>query len=396
MAFDISKFAATIQPVSDSDTVLELPVTDIRDNPRNFYPAPAAEELQNLMSSIEANGLLEPPTVVPAEDGTYRLISGHSRMLAVRTLRAEYPEDSRWKTVLCRVLPPMSESAEVTAVIEANRQRVKGQELLAQEAEVLTKAYRQRRDAGEHLPGRIRDLVASAMNVNPTKLANLSAIKNGIKVPGILRHWEADEIPEAAALLIARMDIDEQYRLLDWTIDTGARYTVRNVQKFKLMWTMCKHHCPKTDGFCPNAERMIQEWYQQGEFHCAGCCRQCLRMETCSTACKFCQPKADAPQSAAAPEPTPIRETVNDIQPATDALSPWQALDQAHWPERGMLVVLSCTNDLGGNFYRLGRCTGIWSEQFPFDDPNSGLSMYDFADYGFDRWLEIAEAVRAK
>ena len=82
--FDISKFAATLKPVSESDTMMEIPVDDIRDNPRNFYPTPDPQALRALMDSIRANGLLEPPTVVPAGDGTYRLISGHSRMAALR------------------------------------------------------------------------------------------------------------------------------------------------------------------------------------------------------------------------------------------------------------------------------------------------------------------------
>lgn len=395
MAFDISKFAVTVPAVSDSDTVREIPVEDIRDNPRNFYPAPAGEELQNLMDSIEANGLLEPPTVVPAEGKTYRLISGHSRMLAVRRLHAEHPEDERWKAVLCRVLQPLSEDEELSAVIEANRQRVKTDDLLAREAERLTQTYQRRKEAGEELPGRIRDRVAAVLNVNTTKLANLSAIRKGIKVPGILRHWEQNDIPEAAALLIARMDIEAQYRLLDWTIDTGARYTMRNVQRFQLMWTMCRHHCPETNRFCSNAERMAQERYQQGEFHCAGCCRQCLNKATCSTACKFCR-DADTQPPAKAEVPVTVREMPREVPVQREDGSPWQALDQAHWPEKGTLVVLCCVNDLGGNFYRLGRCTGGWAEQYPFDDPNSGLTMSDFADYGFDRWLPVADAVRKK
>ena len=75
--FDISKFAAGIKPVrSESDTMMEIPVDNIRDNPRNFYPTPDPQALRALMDSIRANGLLEPPTVVPAGDGTYRLISG--------------------------------------------------------------------------------------------------------------------------------------------------------------------------------------------------------------------------------------------------------------------------------------------------------------------------------
>lgn len=289
--FDITKFAATLPPegVPESGTTLEIAVDDIVDNPRNFYPRPDNAALAELMESIRANGLLEPPTVVAAGEGKYRLISGHSRMEAVRLLASSRDEGEakRFAAVLCRVLPDMTPEQEECAVIEANRQRLKSPALLAQEAERLTAMYIRRREAGEELPGRIRDRVAEAMQVNKTKLANLSAIKRGLKVPGIVRKWEAGDIPEAAALEIARMDDETQYRLLDWIIDHCRTWSINNVREFRTCWTCCKHKCPDTGGFCPNSARMYAERYRNGEWRCAGCCRECLCTETCSAACRF-------------------------------------------------------------------------------------------------------------
>lgn len=232
--FDMSEFLTPVESVPESDTTREIAVDDILDNPRNFYPRPDNAALAELMESIRANGLLEPPTVVAAGEGKYRLISGHSRMAAVRLLASSRDEGEakRFAAVLCRVLPDMTPEQEECAVIEANRQRLKSPALLAQEAERLTAMYIRRREAGEELPGRIRDRVAEAMQVNKTKLANLSAIKNGLKVPGIVARWEKQELPEAAALEIARMDIDTQYRLLDWVIDNHRSYTIKDVQEF--------------------------------------------------------------------------------------------------------------------------------------------------------------------
>lgn len=232
--FDMSEFLTPVEGVSESDTMREIAVDDILNNPLNFYPRPDNGKLAELMESIQANGLLEPPTVVPAENGKYRLISGHSRMNAVRLL-ASYKDAAvaeRFQRVLCRVMPSMTPEQEECAVIEANRQRIKSPAVLAQEAERLTQIYIKRREAGEDLPGRIRDRVAEAMQVNKTKLANLSAIKNGLKVPGIVRKWEAGELPEAAALEIARMDDEMQYRLLDWVINNHRSYTIKDVQEF--------------------------------------------------------------------------------------------------------------------------------------------------------------------
>ena len=312
--FDLGAFLAPEGAgVSESDTMREIPVEDILDNPRNFYPRPDNAALAALMESIEANGLLEPPTVVPAEDGKYRLISGHSRMTALRELAASDDKAvaERFARIPCRVLPPMTPAHEECAVIEANRQRIKTPALLAQEAERLTEMYVKRREAGEELPGRIRDRVAEAMQVSKTKLANLSAIKNGIKVPGIRERWERGDIPEAAALEIARMDGDTQYRLLDWMIEQHRPYTIGNVREFRTCWDLFPHKCPDAATPCPNASRMYAHKVWGGEIHgCAGCCRMCLSRDTCSIACSFvvaerpeAEPEAAVPKNPAVNDP---------------------------------------------------------------------------------------------
>lgn len=272
-----------------ADTMLEIPVDDIRDNPRNFYPTPDPQALRALMDSIRANGLLEPPTVVPAGDGTYRLISGHSRLAAIKALRETETPD-QWATVLCRVLPPMSEGQEQAAVIEANRQRVKSNALLADEVERLTKAYIKRREAGEDLPGRIRDRVAETLQINATKAANVTAIKNGLKVPGIVERWKHNEIPEAAALMISRMNIDEQYRLLDWMIDKHRSYTISEVRKFDICYRNA-YKCDKTGKPCENIERIYDHDLHHGEWSGTGCCMMCLKKDTCPAACKYVEKK---------------------------------------------------------------------------------------------------------
>ena len=235
-------------------------------------------------------------------------------MAALRLLAANRDEAvaKQFSTVLCRVLPAMTEEQELCAVIEANRQRVKSPALLAEEAERLTKIYIKRREAGEELPGRIRDRVAEAMQVNKTKLANLSAIKNGIKVPGIRRAWEEGRLPEAAALEIARMDDETQYRLLDWIIDHCRTWSINNVREFRTCWTCCKHKCPDTGGFCPNAARMYADHYRNGEWRCAGCCRECLSRDTCSSACRFVVEERFAGGIAPPPQKTPTNPAVGD------------------------------------------------------------------------------------
>ncbi|MUU13080.1 MAG: hypothetical protein EP146_18320 [Oscillibacter sp.] len=149
------------------------------------------------MESIQANGLLDlywlwrtalHTAWCPATTG-----SGSAGPPA-NALGMEY------KTALCRVLPDMDADHEITAIIEANRQRKKTPAVLQQEAEALTEVYVRRKQAGETLPGRIRDRVAEVMQVSATKLANLNAIKHGLRERSLQVAWEQGTITEACAL----------------------------------------------------------------------------------------------------------------------------------------------------------------------------------------------------
>ena len=229
----------------------------------------------------------------------------------------------------------MTEEQELCAVIEANRQRVKSPALLAEEAERLTKIYIKRREAGEELPGRIRDRVAEAMQVKKTKLANLSAIKNGIKVPGIIARWEKGELPEAAALEIARMDDETQYRLLDWMIDNHRSYAIKDVQEY---------------------------------------IRSC---------------------AATAPAERPATKLLTLF--SVDLCAPeWLPLDAEHWPTEGALVVLSYETVLGGSSYLVARCAGGADDEYPFISTDAGTTVDDIVECRCDRWMPLAECGRGK
>ena len=309
--FDLSRIVGAAD-VSESDTELrEIFLDKIRENPENFYPPLPEDEADALRESIQANGLLEPLLVVP-DGATYRLVSGHNRLRALRDLRANaFGMD--YKTVLCRVLQPMDADHEITAIIEANRQRKKTPAVLQQEAEALTEVYVRRKQAGEELPGRIRDRVAEAMQVSATKLANLNAIKNGLKDTQLVVWWQTGTMPEAAALEAARMDAEEQEHLRLWLLGHYEKPTLANVRKFRVIWDGCRHECPEADGaFCPNAEAIYQEDYWDGVWSGAGCCAQCLERDTCEACCDYAERKEQEPHEA--PE-TPVCPPMNEDEP---------------------------------------------------------------------------------
>ena len=63
-----------------------IPVEDIHPNPDQPRRVFREEELHALSESIEANGLLQPITLMKEEDGSYRIIAGERRYRACRLL----------------------------------------------------------------------------------------------------------------------------------------------------------------------------------------------------------------------------------------------------------------------------------------------------------------------
>lgn len=279
----------------------ELPVEDVHPNPGNFYPPIDSAAMEDLQESIQANGVLEPLLVVRDGDG-YRLISGHNRLRAVRHLHLYGPDAQRWATVPCRILPPMDKLREQTAIIEANRQRKKTPQVLQQEAKELTRLYTERKKAGEELPGRVRDRVAEDLRISAARASRLAAIDTGLKIPGFQRMWKDGDINESVAYEISKLDLDQQYRLLDYHIDGGRPLNLSTLRRFDTIYhKLCKGACQVTGGSCEIADDMYDDQFWGGEWHCAGCCAYCNKRDTCTTVCKHFEPEETEPEETRNP-----------------------------------------------------------------------------------------------
>lgn len=288
MAFDISSiFAQQVQAVSKSDTGRELMQVDIDDlvgNDANFY-AVDEEKLEDLKNSIALSGIMDPPTVTPAEDGKYRLISGHRRTAAVRALVAEGREDLRKVPVFVR--SPKSAAMEELELIMANSTaRVLTSAEISQAAQRVERLLYDLKEQGVEFPGRMRDHVAEACNVSKTKLANLHMIEENL-ISGFKQQWALGKLPDVTALELARCEPDLQMRLLDAFARTKEFPTsagivqVRELAEKGAVWHPSNHlHCP--DGkWCPNSrddatlrhDATCGSWTPQckGEMCCMDC-----------------------------------------------------------------------------------------------------------------------------
>ena len=233
--FDLSAYVNPMESKLDTDEIQHISLDRIRCNAGNFY---AVENVDDLVDSIKLTGLLQPLLVVPAEDGDYRLISGHRRFKAIRYL---YEESNfvDWGKAPCIVLPdPKDGDKEQLMLIHANStgRVLSGAEIQRQGREIREILVRMK-DNGVEIPGRLRDVVAEQMQISSSRLARLDAIDSKLVVPGIREAWERGELNESAAYELTQLMPEKQYKFLDRVIDEGKAWSevsIKDVQEFGL------------------------------------------------------------------------------------------------------------------------------------------------------------------
>ena len=168
MAFDLAKAAGLDKIVSNLDTmeVVMIPLDKIDQNEKNFF---SVDDVQDLMESIQVNGILQPLNLVRAGD-RYRIIAGHRRFKAAGL--------AGLKEVPAIVLPEMSEAMEWFMLIKTNTTTRELSHAEKAEAAIrLKKHLVQMKQEGVKITGRLRDIVSEQLEISKTELAD--KIKGG-------------------------------------------------------------------------------------------------------------------------------------------------------------------------------------------------------------------------
>lgn len=297
--------------VSDSDTPVRLiPLAQIHSNPRNFYPG--VENLEDLEESIQANGLLEPLTVVPDEGGGYRLISGHNRFAALRRIHSAKYEDG----VPCLVLPAMDECPETGGFCphaqDIYDQDFHGgvwhgagccQQCLARDTCQAACGF-----ARPHEPEEGAGGIAP-----PPKLEN--------RVELSAEDWQ-----------VWRERFSERLRAARESTGLDRAAFAEKIGEYKATYSAWENgNLPGSSAFPRLAQALgVSTDYLYG--------------------------LTDDP----APKPAPAQ---------------WQPLDEAHWPADGQLVAIAYENPLGGTCYLSARCVGGYHDIYPFEDTDMGCEL---------------------
>lgn len=290
--FDITSLFGDAAAVSKSDTdrtVTMIDIDKLQPNKKNFYHV-KEKNLDDLKSSIEISGILDPPSVCKADGDKYRIISGHRRCEAVRQLVKEGHKDLRM--VPCFIRSPQSAEMEELELIWANAtSRVLSSPELAQQAARVEELLYQLKEQGVEFPGRMRDHVAEACKISRTKLANLHAIQTNLREP-LLDMWHKGTLNDAQALELSRLDDGLQDRLAGLfprvsKDDLPASAVVQKIgerAKAGAKWLPCGV-CPAGDGLtCPSARGDAFLRHDLGDYYdmCQGskCCWTCRNGRT--------------------------------------------------------------------------------------------------------------------
>ena len=220
--FNLAALVPEMEAVSNLDTrrITMIPITELRPNGGNFYDT---SNIDDLVDSIELNGLLEPLCVFRRAQGTgsYVIFSGHRRYLALHLL---YKKDrARWNEVPCIVFPdPHDANRETVMLIHANSTgRVLSNWEKAEQALRLKKALVAMREGGAELPGRIRDLVAEEMQMSASKLARLEAIGNNLTEVRFAKAWREGRLNESVAYELSKLPKARQKEAWDAYMRSG-------------------------------------------------------------------------------------------------------------------------------------------------------------------------------
>ncbi len=311
--FDITSLFGDAAAVSKSDTdrtVKMIDIDQLQANEKNFYKV-GKKDLDDLKSSIEISGILDPPSVCKADGDKYRIISGHRRCEAVRQLVKEGRKDLRM--VPCFIRSPQSAEMEELELIWANAtSRVLSSPELAQQAARVEELLYQLKEQGVEFPGRMRDHVAQACKISRTKLANLHAIQTNLRAP-LLDMWRKGTLNDAQALELSRLDGGLQDRLSGLfprmsKDDLPASAVVQRIgtcAKAGAKWLPCGV-CPAGDGLtCPSARGDAFLQHDLGNYYdmCQGskCCWTCRNGRTAGgyNACDSMCSRAKAARTAA-------------------------------------------------------------------------------------------------
>jgi ParB-like chromosome segregation protein Spo0J len=157
-----------------------ISVYDLVPSKDNFY---SMGQIQDLKIAIElAGGVKQNLNVTPLENGKYKIIAGHRRQLASIELVEEGKQEYEFVPCSIEAAEKDTELQEIRdeiMLIVTNSQRDKTDWDKVEEVKRL-RTVLERYKKSAKVPGRLRDLIAQALNTSPAQIGRMEAITNNL------------------------------------------------------------------------------------------------------------------------------------------------------------------------------------------------------------------------
>ena len=210
--------------ISGEENANELEINRIHNFANHPFKVVDDEEMDELVESIEKNGILVPVLVRPDVDNTYEMIAGHRRMHAAIKIRL--------KTIPA-IVRDLDDDEAIIVMVDSNIQRKK---LLPSEKAF---AYKMKLEAMKHRVGRKSNENVSQFGTHyraDSELANeLGESRNTIRrfirltelIPELLEYVDKKRLPFTSGVDISYLDKEIQKWIFEYIKENGP---VKSVQ----------------------------------------------------------------------------------------------------------------------------------------------------------------------
>ena len=181
-------------------------------NDMNFYKV---DDIEELAEDILMHGLKQNLELVyeQCENGEYRIIAGERRWEALKLLVSKgYKE---FEIATCKLTSPQDADEEQIEIISANAYRTKSIAEMIEEEQRLKTSLERMRAAGKQIKGydlnsgRLRDVIASLLQMSRTKVAQIESISNNL-IPEFREELNKERLTFSAAYELSGMTESEQ------------------------------------------------------------------------------------------------------------------------------------------------------------------------------------------
>jgi len=238
-----------MEDIGSADFVVrDIEIEKIIPSVRNFFKV---DDIEDLAEDIRENGLSHNLLVRPISGDRFEIISGERRFKALKILgRTNAP---------CKVEEDLKDN-DIDAEIKLINTNAKTRQLSdIEKAEAIRRLevlYKNKKDKGIKIKGRIRDNIASDLGISGIKVERLNKINK--LIPGLKEALGRNKISASAVGQFSGMDTPTQKEMLS-LIKNGEFVDTKRAKKLKTEWEKTKDKLKAEVSILENENKLQQK-----------------------------------------------------------------------------------------------------------------------------------------